>query len=183
MVDKVEYTFQDVETNSELQSIYDSMISLLQKEIEVYREMCALFVCEREILVRSDTEELYENNSRKETCILKAKMLNEVRVKLVEKIADVFGMDEREITVSMLISHGNSRQKKELMECRSMLHALVQNAHELNEKNKVLLDSSISYVQKSIGFINQLLSPPSTYLNNGELRTNSMHGKIVCREG
>jgi flagellar biosynthesis/type III secretory pathway chaperone len=183
MMDNVEYTFQDVEMNSELQSLYDSMISVLRKEIDVYQEMCALFLCEREILVRSDAEELYENNSRKETCILKAKMLNEVRVKLVEKIANVFGMDEQEITVSTLISNGNSRQKKELLECRSTLHALVQNAHELNERNKILLDYSISYVRKSIEFINQLLSPPSTYLNNGELRIQSMHGKIVCREG
>jgi flagellar biosynthesis/type III secretory pathway chaperone len=183
MVDNVEYTCQDVEMNNELQSLYDSMISVLRREIDVYQEMCALFLCEREILVRSDTEELYENNSRKETCVLKAKMLNEVRVKLVEKIAKVYGMDEQEITVSTLISHGDSRQKKELLECRSTLHALVQNAHELNERNKVLVNSSISYVRKSIEFINQLLSPPSTYLNNGELRTHSMHGKIVCKEG
>jgi flagellar biosynthesis/type III secretory pathway chaperone len=183
MVDKVGYSFQDVEMNSELQPLYDSMIAILRRESDVYQEMCALFSSEREILVRSDTEELYENNSRKETCVLKAKMLNEVRVKLVEKIANVFGVDEQEITVSTLISRGNSRQKKELLECRSTLHALVQNAHELNERNKVLLGSSISYVRKSIEFINQLLSPPSTYLNNGELRTNNMHGKIVCREG
>ncbi|MBN2515998.1 MAG: flagellar protein FlgN [Deltaproteobacteria bacterium] len=183
MVDNDEYTFHDIEINGELQSLYDSMITVLRREIDVYQEMCALFLCEREILVRSDAEELHENNSRKETCVLKAKMLNEVRIKLVEKIANVFGVEEQEITVSTLISHGNSRQKRELLECRSTLHALVQNAHELNERNKLLLDSSIMYVRKSIEFINQLLSPPSTYLNNGELRNHSMHGKIVCKEG
>jgi flagellar biosynthesis/type III secretory pathway chaperone len=183
MVDNVENTFQNIEIKGELQSFYDSLIAVLRREIDVYQEMCALFLCEREILVRSDAEELHENNSRKETCILKAKMLNEVRVKIVEKIANVFGMDEQEITVSTLISKGNSYQKRELLECRSMLHALAKNACELNERNKVLLDSSIMYVRKSIEFINQLLSPPSTYLNNGELRTQSMHGKIVCREG
>ena len=169
--------------NTELHSLYDSLLSVLRKEIEVYKELHNFFLAEREILVKSSIAELYESNSKKETCILKAKMLEEVRTKIVEKIIKLLHLDERNINLSILLSYGNDSQKKELTECRSTLRSLLMNVNELNEKNKVLLDSSLFYVQKSIDFIGQLMSPGLTYLNTGILKTNNMNGKIVYREG
>ena len=169
--------------NNELHSLYDSLVSVLKKEIEVYRKLYDSLLKEREILAGSSVNELYENNSRKETCILKAKMVKDVRTKLLEKIINVLNLDGRDIRISTLLPHGDDNQKKELEECQSILRSLLMTVNELSKKNKALLVSSLFYVRKSIDFLGQIISPGVTYLSTGRLKANHVNGKIVSREG
>ena len=169
--------------NNELHFLYDSLVSVLKKEIEVYRKLYDSLLNEREILAGPSVNEIYENNYRKETCILKAKMVKDVRTKLLEKIINVLNLDGRDIRISTLLPHGDDNQKKELEECRSILRSLLMNVNELSKKNKALLASSLFYVRKSIDFLGQIISPGVTYLSTGRLKANHVNGKIVSREG
>ena len=169
--------------NDELYSLYDFLISVLKKEIGIYRKVRDCLLIEREILTGSSVDALYESNSKKETYILKAKMLEEARTKLVDKMINILDPDEGDAKLSTLLSYGNDSQKNELNECQSTLRSLLMDVNESNEKNRVLVNSSILYVQKSIDFLDQLLSPGAIYLNTGRLRANGMHGKILSREG
>ena len=169
--------------NDELNPLYDSLISVLKKEIEIYRKFHECLLIEREILTGSTVEELYESNSKKETYVLKARMLEEARAQLVDKVINKLDLDERNAKLSTLLSYGNDSQKKELKECQSILRSLLKDVNELNEKNRVLLDSSNLYVQKSIGFLDKILDPAAIYLNTGRLKANGMHGKVLSREG
>jgi flagellar biosynthesis/type III secretory pathway chaperone len=111
-------------------------------------------------------------------------MLDEERGELVEKISKLLDMDEQEeVCISALIPYGDDHQQNELKECQSRLCSIVVRVNEINEKNKVLLSSSLLYVRKSIDFISRLMSSSSTYQNTGELKVNNLNGKIVCREG
>jgi len=174
--------------NNELHSLYDSLISVLWEEIEVYRKLRDSLLSERETLAVSSVDELYESNSRKETCILKAKMVKEVRTKLIERIINALNLDGKSLslddkTLSTLLLHGDDDRKKDLEECRSTLRFLLMDIHGLNERNKTLLDSSLFYVRKSIDFLGQLIYPGATYLSTGKLKANNLNGKIVSREG
>ncbi|RLF65183.1 MAG: hypothetical protein DRN30_04490 [Thermoplasmata archaeon] len=169
--------------NNELHSLYDSLVSVLRKEIEVYRKLHDSLLYEKEILAGSSVNEIYENNYRKETCILKAKMVKEVRTKLLEKIISALNLDGRDIRLSTLLLHGDDSQKKELEECRLTLCSLLMNVNELSKRNKALLVSSLFYVRKSIDFLGQIISPGVTYLSTGKLKENHLNGKIVSREG
>jgi flagellar biosynthesis/type III secretory pathway chaperone len=179
-----EVILQDIEMNNELKPLYDSLLDVLKNEIEVYRELHKLFLNERALLVKSSIDELYENSSKKETCVLKAKMLEEVRTNLAEKIFKVLNIDEeRDINFSRLLFYGDDTQRQELTECQLGLRFLLMEINKLNKKNKLLLDSSLIYVQRSIDFINQLICPSSSYLSTGKLKSNNMNGRIVCWEG
>ncbi|MBW2632084.1 MAG: flagellar protein FlgN [Deltaproteobacteria bacterium] len=174
--------------NNELHSLYDSLISVLREEIEVYRKLRESLLNERKTMAGSSVEELHESNSRKETCILKAKMVKEVRTKLVERIINVLNLDGKSLglddkTLSTLLLHGDDGRKKDLEECRSELKFLLMDIHGLNERNKTLLDSSLFYVRKSIDFLGQLIYPGATYMSTGSLKANNLNGKIVSREG
>jgi len=166
-----------------LYPLYDPLISVLRKEIEVCGELHASLVHEREILAGSSADELYESNARKEACILKAGMLEDARTKLIGKIAAELGLEGKEMTLSTLLSHGDDRRKKELKKCRSVLRSLLTDINELNERNKLFLNASLSHVQRSIDFLGQLVYPGATYLNTGRLKTTNLNGKIVSREG
>jgi len=166
-----------------LNSFYDSLVSVLRKEIEVCGELHSVLMHEREILVESSPDELLESNARKEACILKAGMLEDARTQLIGKIATTLGLDGREMRLSALLSHGDGSRKRELEKCRSALHSLLTDINRLNERNKILLDASLSSVKKSINFVGQLIYPGPTYLNTGRLKANNLNGKIVSREG
>jgi flagellar biosynthesis/type III secretory pathway chaperone len=169
--------------NKKLHPLYDPLISLLRKEIVVCRDLHASLMHEREILSGSSPDELHESNARKEACILKAGMLEDARAQLIGKIAATLGLDGRDLTLSALLSYGDDSRKKELKECRSALRSLLTKINDLNERNKKLLDASLSGVQKSIDFLGQLVYPGSTYLNTGRLKANNLNGKILSREG
>jgi len=170
-----------------MHSLYDSLISVLWKEIEVYRKLRDSLLSERETLAVSSVDELYKSNSRKETCILKARMVEEARTKLVERIINVLNLDgkafNKDRSLSTLLLYGDEGQKRDMEECRSALSSLLRDISTLNDRNKMLLDSSLFYVRKSIDFLGQLIYPGATYLSTGRLKANNMNGKIVSREG
>ncbi|MDI6687671.1 MAG: hypothetical protein QME06_05545, partial [Desulfobacterales bacterium] len=97
--------------NDELHFLYESLVSVLRNEVDVYSKLHKCFLNEREILGGSSVDELYESNSRKETCILKARMVEEVRTKLVERIINVLNLDGKVLdmdrSLSTLLLHGN----------------------------------------------------------------------------
>jgi len=175
--------------NNELHFLYDSLIAVLRNEVDVYRKLHKCFLNERKILAESSVDELYESNSRKETCILRARMVEEARTKLVEKIINALNLDgkalnlEKDRSLSTLLPYGDDSQKRDMEECRSALRYLLMEIHGLNDRNKTLVDSSLFYVRKSIDFLGQLIYPGATYLNTGRLKANNLNGKIVSREG
>ncbi|MDI6729853.1 MAG: hypothetical protein QMD44_13150, partial [Thermodesulfovibrionales bacterium] len=63
------------------------------------------------------------------------------------------------------------------------LKSLLMDISGLNEKNKTLLKSSLSYVGKSIEFLGQLIYPSAIYMSTGRLKANNLNGKILSREG
>jgi flagellar biosynthesis/type III secretory pathway chaperone len=169
--------------NDKTHNLYDPLISVLRKEIEACRELHTSLMHERKILAGSSADELHASNARKEACILKIGMVEDVRIQLIGKLATTLGLDGRKMKLAALLPHGDDGRKKELKNCRSVLRSLLADIQELNEKNKTLLGASLSYVQRSIDFLGQLIYPGGTYLNTGRLKANNLNGKILSREG
>ena len=163
-------------------SLYDSLIATLKQEIGIYRDLHTSYISEKEILSRSSLDEMYENNSKKETYILKARMLGEMRSKTVKKIAGFLDLEE-DPDLSTLISYSDDRQRVPLMECQSELRALLVDIGDLNTQNRALLDSSLFYVQSAIDFIGHITSPGSGYVCTGRLAKRNVNGRVVHREG
>ncbi|MDD5724112.1 MAG: flagellar protein FlgN [Syntrophales bacterium] len=162
--------------------LYDSLIVTLKQEIEIYRDLHTAYISEKEILSGSSLDELYENNSKKETYILKARILGEVRTKTVKKIAGFLDLGE-DPDLSMLISCSDDGQRGPLMKCQSELRALLVDISDLNKQNRALLDSSLFYVQSAIDFIGHIVSPGSGYARTGRLAARNIQGRVVHREG
>ncbi len=168
----------------ELPALLDSLIILLKREIVIYRELQAAISHEKIILMKPSLERLLESNSKKETVILKAKMLEEGRLKLVKKIAKILDLEENEINLTVLCSYADPDQKKYLQECQSILGGLLTRSREMNRNNKELIDYSRHFLQGSIDFIHNLLSSNSAYyMPSGKMRPVARNGKIVQTEG
>jgi flagellar biosynthesis/type III secretory pathway chaperone len=175
---------QTTSLHPDLHPLLDSLINLLKREIAVYREIQAAIAHERIILMKPSLEKLLESNGKKETSIVKARMLEEGRFKIIKKIARVLDLDENQINLSTVSSYADTDQEKELKECRSILNELLASNREMNQNNKELLDYSLHFLQGTVDFIHSLLSSGSTcYMPTGRMRPISRNGKILRTEG
>ena len=175
---------QDMSLYVDLSPLIDSLIGLLKREIVVYRELQATIANEKIILLKPSLERLLESNSKKETVILKAKMLEEGRLKLVGRIAKMLDLEENEVNLTILCSHADPDQQMDLQECQSTLNRLLTDSREMNQSNKELLNYSLHFLQGSVDFIHSLLSCASAcYMPTGKIRPIVRNGKLVQTEG
>ena len=175
---------QNMSFHTDLYPLIDSLIGLLKREIVVYRELQATIAHEKTILLKPSLERLLESNSKKETVILKAKMLEEGRLKLVRKIAKMLDFEEHEVNLTILCSHADPDQRTDLQECQSTLNRLLTDSREMNQNNKELLNYSLHFLQGSVDFIHSLLSSASAcYMPTGKIRPIARNGKLVQTEG
>ncbi len=183
-MNSIESTIHDLTARDrELPSCWEALITVLGKEIDVYGELLDICGGEREILVkRFSAQDLLESNARKETIILKAKMIDESRMKVVARIGELLGISPDAIDLTTLIAHADKEKGAKLKELQGRLRSLLEKLNENNDENKELLDSSILYVQKSIEFISSLVSSPKGYGMDGELKVTGSPGRIVCRK-
>ena len=175
---------QNMSFHTDLHPLIDSLIGLLKREIVVYRELQATIAHEKIILLKPSLERLLESNSKKETVILKAKMLEEGRLKLVRRIAKMLDLEENEVNLTNLCSCADRDQQTDLQECQSTLNRLLADSREMNQNNKELLDYSLHFLQGSVDFIHSLVSSASScYMPSGRMRPIARNGKIVHTEG
>ncbi|HVO65634.1 MAG TPA: flagellar protein FlgN [Syntrophales bacterium] len=168
----------------ELSPLLDSLIILLKGEVVVYRELQAAISHEKITLMKPSLERLLESNSKKETVILKAKMLEDGRLKLIRKIAKILALEENEVNLTVLCSYADNDQKKCLEDCKSILSSLLANNREMNKNNKELVDFSLHFMQGSVDFIHSLLASASAcYMPSGKMRPIARNGKMVQTEG
>ena len=166
-----------------LECLMDSLLAVLRKDMAVYRELQANLNEKREVLIRPSLEQLTESNSKTEACVFKAKRLEEVRTDIVKKIAGSLDRQEKDITLTFLSSYVDGRRNTELRAQQSALRSIITSINEINEKNKVLLEYSLSYVSNTMNFINNLLSTGANYLKTGKLLRSNWNGRMLYRKG
>lgn len=171
------------EGRADLDSLLGSLLSVLRKEIEVYGELAQAIDLEKGVLRKPSLESLHESNARKETCILKTRLLEEVRAKTVGRIASVLGVDESGLKLQAILPHAQGGLGRDLRDCHRELRSLVGRIQEENRRNRGLLDASLAGVRSSYQFIGNLLGGGPTYLDSGELKRNGLSGRICSERG
>ncbi len=173
----------ELSVDQDLDNLFDSLITLLQREIEVYRDILDSVIEEKNILLKPSLDKIYESNARKETLILKAKLLEEVRSGIARKIAAALGKPEQDIKLSGLALAADEKRGRMIQESRSVLSPILKEIQERNENNKLLLDSSLVFVKSSIQFINDLISPCLGYMETGKMNSYRRNGRLLRTEG
>ena len=171
------------ELETDLHAQFGGLVSGLKAEIQVYEEMLKLITAEKEMLLSPSLHKIQENNAKKETLLLKSKMLETVRTNTIRKIAACLDLDEQSLDLSTLVAYADSNCGKELEECGTVLRHLLKQIGSLNAANRVLLETSLSCVRGSINFINHLMYAGPTYVGSGAISRQKGNGKVICTEG
>jgi flagellar biosynthesis/type III secretory pathway chaperone len=123
--------------------------NILTEQINNYRVLLELLQRERECLINLDVDEVEDLSKEKDTIVLKLRLLEEERIRLIKKYSADNAMKE---SVS-LQELSRLTADKDFQLIRSQLISLLQGIRELNEFNMVLIERSLSVVRQSVGFL------------------------------
>lgn len=166
-----------------VETLIDNLLSILHQEIALYQELYRLLHDERRVMTELSLEGLYISNNRKETLLLRLKVLERARLDLIDKIAPLIDLKHGEVTITTLISSVSDPGKGNLLSCYTRLSSLVESIEEINYVNGLLIEKSLSYIKGSISYLNSLISPLPIYMPTGLMRGEEKSGKILSRRG
>lgn len=155
------------ERSIELQT--GQLIKTLEKEISLYQQMLSLFQKERELLIISSHDDLYNLLNQKETLILQLKGMESIREGLVDEIYSFFMPSSEEKTLSSIIRFIGEPYKEKLRDCHSRLFALLQSVREISELNGAIFDRSLDHVRDALLILGNMTSTNPVYSSSGSL--------------
>ena len=124
--------------------IDDGISTILTEQIRVYKILHTLLQNEKTCLLDVDAGGAGEIAKEKDTLLLRLRLLEEERIRLVR---ECFGEQ-----VSLRRLHELTGDDAYL-EIRSVLISLVQSIGELNEFNRVLIERSLNYFKNMANFL------------------------------
>lgn len=166
---------------SHAHELYTELLTLLRAMLSHYRQLLELSQREREILTAACLSTLLDITTQKETLILELSMMEEGRQLLLRKLAEQLEVSPAELTLGRLSTLAPQPFADAFQDCRTDLAALVQEISQANERNTVLLSSSLDCVRMSLGLLTRLLEPAPTYGSSGHLDTTGTGGKVLYK--
>jgi len=163
-------------------TLLSELITILNKEIELHKELLSFLHKDRELLVDLCVEEIFESNKKKETCTLKIKMLEESRSSLVDKLSQHFAIPPQELTLSKIVSLVEEPYRSALDNARSTLTSLIKSIKEVNQGNHLIVKDSLYYFNRSLNFLNYAPSLNPTYVDNGKIKDPKRFGTLISKE-
>ncbi len=166
-----------------LYNLVDSLLSAVENEIKVYRELQLVIAQESQVLMKPTLELIRYTSEKKGACISEIRKLEQTRLDIVQRIADFLGRKEDDINFTVLSSYADEHRRMQIESLRRILVPLIKQINEGNEKNRGLLDFSLSYVRGSIHFLTGLMSAGGGYEDTGRMRPASLDGRVLNSQG
>ncbi|MDA8168208.1 MAG: flagellar protein FlgN [Nitrospiraceae bacterium] len=141
--------------------------NILSEQIRECRKLLEILQKERQRLVNLESSGVEALSKEKDTVVLKLRLLEEERVRLLSAFAGGSGM-AADISLKGLYEKTGDGA---FMDLRCQLISLVQSITELNEFNRILIERSLSAVSSSIGFFDSF----GLDVHNGK-------GAVISRE-
>ena len=138
-----------------------AIVSILREQVNSYKILLELLNDERTSLVNIDAGRIENISKKKDTVVMRLRLLEEERQRLLTEFAAELDLDP-DISLHEL---GKLTKNTQIPELRSQLISLLQSIEEMNTFNSVLIDRSLQQVRTSTGFFNSFLNesaPPNT---------------------
>jgi len=130
-------------------NVVENIRAILSEQVAGYRTLVEILRRERECLVRFDPAGVETLSKEKDTLVLKLRLLEEERIRLVKVFAAEHAIAEQS-TLQRLVEVTGDDSFQQL---RSQLVSLLQGIMELNDFNRVLIERSSGVVQNALGFL------------------------------
>ncbi|KJR43607.1 FlgN protein [Candidatus Magnetoovum chiemensis] len=140
---------------------------VLTAQLEGYKNLFDLLKKERACLIDFNQREIEEVSKEKDMLVLKLRLFEEERLRLIEKLIKEMKnsedyakqLEERPIASVYEVSLMDLSRitgDNDFIQIRLNLKSLIQGIEELNKFNKTLIDRSLSFIRNTNSFLKQM---------------------------
>ena len=153
------------------------LISVLDDEYEFYRQLNDFAVRKKDAIIENEVEELTEIIEEEQVIIEKINKKEDKRDQLLRKLVEEEGLDAEAPDFEELLSAVKKEEQQDrLQEIREKLLQVIDDLHQKNEDNKILLEEAIKFNNFSYNMIAQILEPhANTYNPEGDSDDSTSH--------
>lgn len=161
--------------------LLENLINTLEKIIAYHNKLYALLKREKETMMKYSVSELETCTKEKETITLKLKILEESRIRIIKNLSIHLNINEKDLTASRLSRICDGRYSKIFKEISSRLNTLIVDISRLNNENRIFIEYFMNHIKVSLSFLTQVNLQELTYINNGEIKDNSVNSRTLCK--
>lgn len=173
----------DGEQNQNIGEICDFLLTVLGQYRAVLYELEQAISEETTALVNPSRDSLGKSNHRKETCLLKARILEEASSGALRRLAGHLAVEPSEITMSKILPFVDEGRRDSLETLGREVRSAGENIIFLNNHNRQLIEVSMAYIGGTLAFIDNLLAGENGYAENGRFKDTSPQGRVIRAEG
>lgn len=133
-------------------STADHIKAILTEQVNGYRTLLDILRRERESLLHFNAPEVEALSKEKDTVVLKLKLLEEERIRLVRSFVWEHAVDEKAAFQTLSDVTGDDS----IQRLRLQLISLLQSITELNGFNRVLIERSVTVVKNALNFLGSI---------------------------
>ncbi len=152
-------------------SLYEDLVSNLKQQIEYYEELLQISTEKTKVIVANDIESLSKINTVENMLVVRLEKLDKKNREVISDIVMVTGKKVDKLTVKSIATVLSKDEGAALVKLADELVEVATRMKEVNERNKLLVDTSIEYSDFSMNVYRELLDKnvKVTYDNNGKI--------------
>lgn len=158
-------------------SLVEELVSILEKEENIYRTFLGYAEQKRQILIDADVSALEQLTSLEQAASDELLSCSNKQLQLLQDISTVLGKNGEKMTVTKLIGYLESQPviRQKLLIARDQLLDVAKQVQILNQQNEALLQQAIELTEFDITLFKSLRQAPETAnynrsaYNTGEL--------------
>ena len=150
--------------------LISDLVDVLNEQTQCYNDLILLSEQKKDAIIKNDINAVQSVNGSESTAIGKSQRIEKKRMELVKDIAEVLNTKEEELTLRKLLGLIEGQPEYDsLQKAREDIRKVVHELKELNERNKVLLNNSLEYIDFSLNVMRSSMdSSLSTYDSKGQ---------------
>lgn len=148
--------------------LVDGLIDVLKNEEELYRDILKASHEKTDIIVKGDIAELEKATREEQIKIFQLADLEDIREKIIAKLALQYGKKPFEMNVTMLKSLLPQDRAQKLEDTNIKLLKVLNEIKEVNNLNAKLIKNSLEYIDFSMNLLSGAELTGSTYGNSGQ---------------
>jgi flagellar biosynthesis/type III secretory pathway chaperone len=160
----------------------NQLLRVLEREKEHYWSMLTVIDKESKAAVRSDFNALTKAGEEKENILVKLRLIEEERIRLVREMAEALGYPPRDFTITMISQLVGEPFGRRLSQAGTDLSAVLNTVKDANYRNKQLFEHSLELLRGSFNLLSELTRSAMVYYRTGDMQRTYQTGKCVNGE-
>lgn len=158
-------------------SLIEELITTLQQENDVYREMIPIAKEKSNIIANNDLLALQEITDKEQAFVEKVMMLDKKREEIIANVGVVLCKDARTLKIQEIINllETQPKEQERLSNVHTNLKNTIDELMEFNNHNKSLIEQSLEIIEFNMNFIQSTrMSPGNNYTKSAGQASNAL---------